>query len=85
MNYAVRFTNKAERNLKKIPEPYRERLFRFSAALGVNPYPRGLEKVVDRGKTYRVRLGDYRIVWFIEDEKNIVHIMNIDKRPRVYK
>ncbi|MBN2517343.1 MAG: type II toxin-antitoxin system RelE/ParE family toxin [Candidatus Altiarchaeota archaeon] len=82
MSFDVKFTNKAERNLKNIPEPFRKRLFAAASALGKNPYPRGLEKLTDRGDTYRIRVGKYWIVWFIDH--GMVHIVNIDKRPKVY-
>lgn len=84
MAYEVIFTNKAEKNLRSIPEPFRNKMFVFSCSLGENPYPRGLEKLTDRENTYRVRFGKYRVVWFIEEKRRIIHIVNIDKRPRAY-
>ena len=85
MKYKVLFTNKAERNLGHIPEPFRKKLYDFSCSLKDNLYPRGLEKLVDRENTYKFRIGDYRVVWFIEEKRGIVHIVNIDKRPRAYR
>jgi mRNA interferase RelE/StbE len=84
MTFEVRLTNKAERNLKRIPEPYRKKLVLFSHSLGGNSYPRGLEKLVDRDRSYRYRMGDYRVVWFIDEVDGVIHVLNIDKRPRVY-
>jgi mRNA interferase RelE/StbE len=84
MSYEVEFTNKAEKNLKKIPEPFRERLFTAAVALGKNPYPRGLEKLTDRGDTYRIRVGQYRVVWFVNKKAGLIQIVNIDKRPKAY-
>lgn len=84
MSFEVRFTNKAEKNLKNIPEPFRKRLFILACALGKNPFPRGLEKLTDRKDTYRIRIGKYRIVWFIEYKQELIYIVNIDKRPRAY-
>ena len=84
MSYEVKFTNKAEKNLRKIPEPFRKKLFVAAVALGKNPYPRGLEKLTDRGDSYRIRVGQYRIVWFVNKKENIIQIVNMDKRPKVY-
>lgn len=84
MSYKIEFTNKAEKNLKNIPEPFRKKLFVAACALGENQFPRGLEKLTDRKDSYRIRIGKYRIVWFVDYKKNIVWIVNIDKRPKVY-
>lgn len=84
MTFSVEFTNKAEKNLKKIPEPFRKKLFIAAVALSKNPYPRGLEKLTDRGDTYRIRIGQYRMVWFVNKKADLIQIVNIDKRPKVY-
>jgi mRNA interferase RelE/StbE len=84
MIFRVEFTNKAEKNLRKIPEPFKKKLFVAACALSKNPFPRGLEKLTDRDNTYRIRIGQYRIVWFVDYKNNVVWIVNIDKRPKVY-
>ena len=84
MSYSIEFTNKAKRNLKAIPEPYRKKLFVAAVALGKNPFPRGLEKLTDRKDSYRIRIGKYRIVWFVDYKNNVIWIVNVDKRPKVY-
>ena len=84
MSYRIEFTNKAEKNLKNILEPFRKKLFVAAVALGKNPFPRGLEKLTDRRDTYRIRVGQYRIVWFVNQKENLIQVVNIDKRPRVY-
>jgi len=85
MELKVLFTNKAERHLKHIPEPFRKRTYDFACSLADNPYPRGLEKLTDRDNTYRLRAGGYRVVWFIEEKRGLIHIVNIDKRPQAYQ
>jgi mRNA interferase RelE/StbE len=84
MSYNVEFTNNAEKNLRNIPEPFRKKLFVAAVALAKNPYPRGLEKLTDRGDMYRIRIGQYRLVWFVNKKAGLIQIVNIDKRPKVY-
>jgi len=85
MSYDIEFANKAKRNLKTIPEPFRNKLFVAACALGKNPFPRGLEKLTDREDTYRVRIGKYRIIWLVDSKNNTIWIVNIDKRPQAYQ
>ena len=52
--------------------------------LAANPRPPGCEKLTGQDR-YRVRQGDYRIVYSIEDDRLIVYVVKVDHRKDVYR
>jgi len=52
-----------------------------------NPYPQDIERVEGYKdvKVFRVRVGDYRILYFVDQTANKIFVEKIDKRGRVYK
>ena len=51
-----------------------------------NPYPQDIERVegYKNVKVFRVRVGDYRILYFVDQAANKIYVEKIDKRGRVY-
>ena len=54
-------------------------------SLAENPRPEGMEKLTGRENRYRLRVGDYRIVYSIADEALIVMVIRIGHRREVYR
>jgi mRNA interferase RelE/StbE len=72
--------------LKQIPKDIRELILDRIDDLGFDPKPSGFEplKGGDRG-LYRIRQGDYRIVYSIHDQKLLVLVVRVAHRREVYK
>lgn len=85
MSFNIRFDNQPEKFLKKADKNLRERLCKKIEALGVDPISHDAKRVITRKeKTFRVRVGDYRILYVVYFEDNNILIAKIDKRDRVY-
>jgi mRNA interferase RelE/StbE len=54
-------------------------------ALADDPYPPGSKKLQGEANLYRVRVGDYRVLYRIEDERLIVLVVNIGHRRDIYR
>jgi mRNA interferase RelE/StbE len=54
-------------------------------ALGQNPRPQGAKKLRDRDNLLRVRVGDYRILYRVEDDRLVVLVVRIGHRREVYR
>ncbi|MPZ24370.1 MAG: hypothetical protein GEU28_12735 [Dehalococcoidia bacterium] len=67
MSYKVRFGKAADRSFRNLSGSTQRRLASRIDALGVNPRPAGVRKVAGRGARYRLRIGDYRVIYQIED------------------
>ena len=63
----------------------RQRIVTRIQALGENPRPQGCEKLSGRIDRYRVREGNYRIVYAIHDDILLVDIVKVDHRKDVYR
>ena len=72
------------RDMKSVPKGDRLRILRRVESLPANPRPPGCVKIDDPA-TYRVRQGDYRIVYEIDDHARIVTIFKIGHRREVYR
>jgi len=86
MAYTIRIKRSARKELAAIPLPQRRRIAAKSDALGENPRPQGARKL--RGTqeaAYRIRVGDYRIIYLIEDDRLVVCVMSIGHRKDVYR
>lgn len=81
----VKFSSKSRKFLRKIDSVNWKRLVEKIESLRKDPFPSDAKRVVGRKeKTFRVRVGDYRILYVVFFDKNLLFISNIDKRPRVF-
>ncbi|HLD12008.1 MAG TPA: type II toxin-antitoxin system RelE/ParE family toxin [Candidatus Nanoarchaeia archaeon] len=82
----VELGNPAKRFLKSCDPILIARLVACMESLAIDPFPSGVVRVKDRGeKTFRVRVGKYRIVYTVDHGSNLLLVTDIDKRSRVYK
>lgn len=84
MPLEIKFGPKADRFLEVADNKIFNRIAERIKTLAENPQPRGVKKIIGEVGVYRIRVGDYRILYSIESEKNVLLIINIDKRSRVY-
>lgn len=83
-SYNVLITKSAAKELERVPPKDRRRIVAKIAALGDNPRPPGCEKLTGDDK-YRLRQGDYRILYEIVDDDLIVTVIRIGNRREVYR
>ena len=84
MVYRIQFTPSAEREFLKLPKPVRERLDLKISALAHNPRPAGVVKLAGQ-EAYRIRVGDYRVVYEIHDRVLVVLVLTVGHRGDVYR
>jgi mRNA interferase RelE/StbE len=83
-SYQVIFQPAVQRDLKSISRDDVNRILRRTEALAHNPRPAGSLKVGDPSM-YRVRQGDYRIIYQVDDAQRVVLILRIGHRREVYR
>ena len=87
MIYSVKYKKSAWKKLNKLDAPVRERIKTWieeNLSGCENPRSKGHALVGDLQDLWRYRVGDYRIIAQIEDDKVIILIVKIDKRGAVY-
>jgi mRNA interferase RelE/StbE len=85
VEYSVELSPAAERDLDRLPKAVQDRLLPRLLALGTDPRPNGCKKLSPPLEGYRIRVGDYRIVYSVHADAAIVLIAKIAKRDKVYR
>lgn len=67
MTYRVEFTSAAARPVKKLPRPTRDKVLSAVARLSDDPRPRGATTLVGEQIAWRMRIGDYRVIYDVVD------------------
>ncbi len=83
--YKVLISNSAEKQLKKLPQQVQQKLIAVIVALGFDPHPYGSKKLSGYDSTYRVRVGDYRVIYELEHMEVTVTILKLGHRKDIYK
>jgi len=83
--FNIELTNNSKGFLKRCDGKLLERLKKKMRDLQNEPFPSDCKRVVGRPeKTFRVRVGDYRILYSLLAEQSVIIIQDIDKRANVY-
>ena len=85
MAYAVQFTRSADKDLERIAPPERNRIIRKIAELARAPRPMGVKKLAGADDLYRLRAGNYRVIYQVEDRIVTVTVVRIGHRREVYR
>ena len=85
MAYSVKLKKSVEREIRKIPEKHIRRIIEALDTLGEEPRPKQSRKLKDTERTYRLRVGDYRIIYQIDDEYKEIIVFHIRHRKDVYR
>ena len=85
MSYTVIIENKAQKDFLRLLPPYDNSIKKAIDGLVNDPRPHGAKKLSGAADGYRVRTGDYRILYTIDDQKKIVTIYRIRHRREVYR
>jgi mRNA interferase RelE/StbE len=84
-NYRVVLASAAEKELKELPTAVIARIAPRLENLGTNPRPPGCKKLKGGDKEWRIRVGDYRLVYTIDDARLMVEVTRIRHRREVYR
>jgi mRNA interferase RelE/StbE len=83
MSYEVLILRRAQKELANLPKADYERVRDAVAALAENPRPAGYKKLIGR-EGWRIRSGDYRAIYEIDDAQQQVTVLHIGHRRDVY-
>ncbi len=82
--YKITVKKSAAKELEEIPGKELRKIVRRIQSLVQNPRPHGSQKLSARQR-YRVRQGDYRIVYSIDDKDSVIDIVKIGHRREIYR
>lgn len=85
MPYKILFRPGAERGFKRLSRDLQDRIISALLTLTDNPRPAGVIKMAGSESLYRVRIGDYRVIYAVEDDLLIVLVVEVGHRKEIYR
>lgn len=85
MTYDIAVSPAAARQLRKLEGPARRRVQAAIELLAREPHPPGAKKLIGGGGEWRVRTGDYRIIYDIDDGVLVVLVLAVGHRREIYR
>lgn len=82
--YTIRFKQAALRDLERITQPTHSRLITAIENLAVEPRPRGCRKLRGLSDTFRIRVGQYRAIYIVDDIERVVRVTRVRHRREAY-
>jgi mRNA interferase RelE/StbE len=83
--YAITFARSARKELEKLPRQIAGRILEKIAGLAVTPRPAGSLKLKGDENLWRIRIGDYRVIYEIDDANRSIDLSIIRHRKDVYR
>ena len=84
MSYSIVIKESALKQLEKVPKIFSKKIEKLIDSLSENPRPVGVKKLKGTKDLYRVRVGDYRIIYSIDEDVKIVDVRKIGHRKDIY-
>ena len=82
--YEIGFTRKAAGFIKSLPKGQREKLRKILEVMKDNPFSHPYRKIRGETNLYRIRLGNYRVLYEINEEQKRIILLKFAKRGRIY-
>jgi mRNA interferase RelE/StbE len=83
--YRVLLERGAEKDLSRLTSEIHDRIIAAIQALAGNPRPPGCRKLAGSKRDWRIRVGDYRVVYEIADQIRVVRVNRVRHRREVYR
>jgi mRNA interferase RelE/StbE len=83
--HEVLLERSAERDFKALPSEMFRRVTSQIRALAQNPRPPGCHKIAGSRNDWRIRIGDYRVIYEVDDKLKQVRVMRVRHRREVYR
>jgi mRNA interferase RelE/StbE len=84
-SYSIEWKASAAKELRKLPKQVVARILPAVEALTDTPRPDGVRKLMGSENTYRIRVGEYRVVYNIFDRRLVIEVVRVRDRKEVYK
>ncbi len=83
--YTVVFARSARKELERLPNELAWRILDPIEKLGRTPRPRGCRKLAGAQALWRIRIGDYRVLYAVDDNRKLIDITAIRHRREAYR
>ena len=84
-DYSISFARSARKELESLPAKLVQRIFPTIEALAKEPRPKGCRKLTTEKHLWRIRVGDYRVIYAIDDDKRAIDVIAVRHRSKAYQ
>ncbi len=84
-SFEIRWRSSTKKDLRQLSAQELPRIIAAVEALSDEPHPHGSQKLVGSDHTYRIRVGDYRIIYEVLNEVKVVEVQRVRHRREVYR
>ena len=84
-DYSISFARSARKELESLPAKLVQRIFPTIEGLAKEPRPKGCRKLTTEKDVWRIRMGDYRVIYAIDDAKQAIDIIAVRHRSKAYQ
>ena len=84
-SYQIELKRSAEKDLRKLPKDVVKRVFIHIEALAEDPLPRQAVKLAGKERFFRLRVGDYRIIYEVVSHKSVIVVHHVRHRRDAYR
>ena len=85
MSYHIEFVKQAAKQFKALPTQEQKRIQPKIDTLATEPRPEGVVKLKGEENLYRIRVGDYRVIYNVQDDRLLVLVVKVGHRGDVYR
>jgi len=83
--YKILWKRSAAKDLRVIDKKFITKILEAIESLSGNPFPKKYRKLIGTNSTYRIRIGEYRIIYQLDSKSNVITIYQIRHRKDIYK
>ena len=83
--FSIQWRNSTNKDIRNLPRHEVARVVEAVTQLADDPLPHGSQKLSGAERTYRIRVGDYRVIYEVFSDSHIVEIQRIRHRKDVYR
>jgi mRNA interferase RelE/StbE len=83
--FTINIRRQALKQLERIPASFRKKIEKAIDQLAQNPYPHGCTKLKGEDYLWRIRIGDYRVIYMVAETIRVVEIHAVGHRQSIYK
>ncbi|MSU61394.1 MAG: type II toxin-antitoxin system RelE/ParE family toxin [Pedosphaera sp.] len=84
-NFSIQWRNSTKKDIRGLPNQEVARIIAAVTLLAFDPLPHGSQKLSGSERTYRIRVGDYRVVYEVFTDSRLVEIQRVRHRKDVYR